>query len=143
MNNIYEPYWYIIYIFLMDIYIHDIYIREYGYMRHYYIWLWWYNKWDKSLYKVSLHPGLQVAPDLPQSCHYFSSRFGESVLLTFFGEFRFSSWTAPPNHIFRVDRLSNLRYGSVRSFQRGSFRQYIVSELYLGIVFHKFCHFVK
>ena len=67
-------------------------------------------------------PWTSVALDLSQSCHYFLSRFGELELLANIDILGSVTWTAAPIRIFRLDILLNRGYGSVQSFQRGSFR---------------------
>ena len=67
-------------------------------------------------------PWTSVALDLSQSCHYFFEPVQGTLFYWHFWNIRFSTWTATLIRIFRLDILVNRGYGSVQSFQRGSFR---------------------
>ena len=134
-------------------YIHDIaYIREYRYEYCYddYVDIINGTRHHSTRSPFTLdfsHPGFLQSPGFITILSQYLGRFRQTSFYEsywdFKGEFRFSSWTALPIRIFRFDMISSLDFRSVHLFQRGSFRRYIVSELYLGIVFHNFCHFVK
>jgi len=71
------------------------------------------------------HPGLQ-SPWIYYNPAFQLGRFWDYFIFTdFLGILGSDTWTAKLDRIFRLDSRSNLRYGLVRSFQRGSFRRYI------------------
>ena len=97
-------------------------------------------------YKDSLHPGTSVTLDFGFITILSPNRVGSGTIIIFtdiLDKLGSNTWTAISDPYLRLNIVSRLGYRSVQLFQRGSFRRYIVSELYLGIVIHNFCHFVK